>query len=249
MRRIARRETRAGYRSVARHLRREGWQVNIKRIHRLWKQEGLKVPAKARKKWRLGNSANGAQELRAEWINHVWSYDFVWDQTEQGRRLKWLPILDEHTRECLALEVEYSMTAYDVIGVLERLVQERGAPEFIRSDNGPEFIAQAIKDWIAGKGIKTLYIEPGSPWENASSESFNSRLRDEFLNVELFGSKLEAKVLGREHREKYNHHRPHSSLEGMTPGEFAARCLAALRPTAYAPQDSETNPKKEQILS
>ena len=185
MRRIAQREPRACYRSVARYLRREGWQANIKRIHRLWKQEGLKVPAKARKKRRLGNSANGAQQLWAERINQVWSYDFVWDQTEQGRRLKWLPMLDEHTRECLALEVEYSITASAVIDILERLVHERGAPEFIRSDNGPEFIAQAIKDWIAEKGMKTLYIEPGSPWENPYSESFNSRLRDEFLNVEL----------------------------------------------------------------
>lgn len=254
MRRIAQRETRAGYRSVARYLRREGWQVNIKRIHRLWKQEGLKVPAKARKKRRLGNSANGAQQLRAERINQVWSYDFVWDQTEQGRRLKWLPILDEHTRECLALEVEYSITASAVIDILERLVHERGAPEFIRSDNGPEFIAQAIKDWIAEKGMKTLYIEPGSPWENPYSESFNSRLRDEFLNVELFGSKLEAKVLGREHREKYNHRRPHSSLGDLAPAEFAARCLAPLRPfdfveAAYAPQDSVINPKHQPNLS
>jgi transposase InsO family protein len=148
----------------------------------------------------------------------------------------------------VALDVDYSITARVVIDVLERLVNERGAPEFVRSDNGPEFIAQANKDWIAGKGIKTLYIEPGSPWENAYSESFNSRLRDEFLNVELFGSKLEAKVLGREHRDKYNHHRPHSSLGDLPPAEFAARCLAPLRPTAYAPQDSETNPKKEQIL-
>jgi transposase InsO family protein len=123
--------------------------------------------------------------LWAERINQVWSYDFVWDQTEQGRRLKWLPMLDEHTRECLALEVEYSITASAVIDILERLVHERGAPEFIRSDNGPEFIAQAIKDWIAEKGMKPLYIEPGSPWENPYSESFNSRLRDEFLNVEL----------------------------------------------------------------
>ena len=254
IRRIAGRETRAGYRSVAWYLQREGWRVNIKRIHRLWKQEGLKVPAKARKRRRLGNSANGAQRLRAERINQVWSYDFVWDQTEQGRRLKWLPILDEHTRECLALEVEYSITARAVIDILERLVQERGAPEFIRSDNGPEFIAQAIKDWIAEKGMKTLYIEPGSPWENPYSESFNSRFRDEFLNVEVFGSKLEAKVLGREHREKYNHHRPHSSLGELTPAEFAARCLAPLRPfdfveAACAPQDSVTNPKHQPNLS
>jgi transposase InsO family protein len=254
MRRIARRETRAGYRGVARYLGREGWKVNIKRIHRLWKQEGLRVPAKTRKKRRLGNSSNGAQHLRAERINHVWSYDFVWDQTDGGRRLKWLPILDEYSRECLALEVDYSIRACTVIDILERLVQERGAPEFIRSDNGPEFIAQAVKVWIAKKGMKTLYIEPGSPWENPYSESFNSRFRDEFLNVEVFSSKLEAKVLGREHHKKYNHHRPHSSLGDLTPAEFAARCLAPLRSfdsveSPCAPQDSVINPKYQPILS
>lgn len=254
MRRIAQRETRAGYRSVARYLNREGWRVNIKRVHRLWKQEGLRVPAKVRKKRRLGDSANGAKRLRAERINQVWSYDFVWDQTEQGRRLKWLPILDEHTRECLALEVEYSITAHGVIDILQRLVEERGAPEFIRSDNGPEFIAQGVRSWLAEKGMKTLYIEPGAPWENAYSESFNSRLRDEFLNVEAFGSKLEAKVLGRDHREKYNHQRPHSSLGDLTPAEFARRCHAPLRPfdfveAACAPQDSVNKPNHQHNLS
>ena len=254
IRRIARREPRAGYRSVAKYLKREGWNVNIKRIHRLWKQEGLKVPAKARKRRRLGNSENGAQRLRAERINHVWSYDFVWDQTEHGRQLKWLPIVDEHTRECLSLEVEYSIPARSVVEILQSVVEERGAPEFIRSDNGPEFIARAVKAWIAEKGMKTLYIEPGAPWENPYSESFNSRFRDEFLNLEVFGSKLEAKVLGREHREKYNHRRPHSSLGDLTPAEFAARCLAPLRPLdfvepACTPQDSALNPKNQPNLS
>lgn len=253
MRRMAQREPRAGYRRVARYLRREGWRVNIKRVHRLWKQEGLKVPAKAPKKRRSGHGANESRR-RAERINQVWSYDFVWDQTEQGRRLKWLAILDEHTRECLALEVDYSITARGVIDILQRLVQERGAPEFIRSDNGPEFVARAVKAWMAEKGLKSLYIEPGSPWQNPYSESFNSRLRDEFLNLEVFGSKLEAKVLGGEHREKYNHHRPHSSLGDLTPAEFAARCLAPLRPfdfveAACAPQDSVINPKHQPNLS
>jgi transposase InsO family protein len=254
IRRIARREPREGYRSVAKYLKREGWNVNIKRIHRLWKQEGLKVPAKARKRRRLGNSENGAKRLRAERINHVWSYDFVWDQTEQGRRLKWLPIVDEHTRECLSLEVEYSIPARSMVEILQSAVDERGAPEFIRSDNGPEFIARAVKAWIAEKGMKTLYIEPGAPWENPYSESFNSRFRDEFLNLEVFGSKLEAKVLGREYREKYNHRRPHSSLGDLTPAEFAARCLAPLRSfdsveSPCAPQDSVINPKYQPILS
>ncbi len=236
--RIAARETRAGCRGVWRYLVREGWNVNLKRVHRIWKKEGLRVPPKAKKKRRLGTSENGAQRLKAERINHVWSYDFVFDQTESGGRLKWLPVLDEFTRECLSLEVARSMTAADVIEVLEKIVAERGAPDFIRSDNGPEFVANAVKEWIAEKGFKTLYIEPGSPWQNPYSESFNSRFRDEFLNVELFASQLEAKVLGREYRDKHNHRRPHSSLEGLTPAEFAAACF---KPTgcSQAPSASD----------
>jgi len=225
IRRIAMRETRAGYRGVRRHLVREGWDVNLKRVHRIWKKEGLRVPPKARKKRRLGNSENGTQRLQAERINQVWSYDFVFDQTESGGRLKWLPVLDEYSRECLSLEVERSMTSGDVIGILDELVAQRGAPEFIRSDNGPEFVAKAVKDWITEKGFKTLFIKPGSPWQNCYSESFNARFRDEFLNVESFSSLLEAKVLGEEHRDKYNHRRPHSSLGDLTPVEFAVAYL------------------------
>jgi putative transposase len=186
---------------------------------------------------------------RAGPINQGWSYDFVRDQTNQGRRLKWLPILDEHNRECLALEVGYSITAHGVIEILQRLVEERGAREFIRSDNGPEFIAQAVRSWLTEKGMKTLYIEPVSPWENAYSEGFNRCLRDEFLNVDAFGSKLEAKVLGRDHPETYNHRRPHSSLGDLTPVDFARWCLALLRPlgsveAACAPQDTVNNPNQ-----
>jgi len=243
MRRLALREPRAGYRLVTRYLWKEGWEVNVKRVHRLWKQEGLRVPAKARKRRRLGESANGTQRQRAERINQVWSYDFVFDQTEGGSRLKWLPVLDEYTRECLSLEVARSLTAEDVVQTLDRLVEERGAPEYIRSDNGPEFIAKAVKDWLEVKGMKTLCIEPGAPWQNAYSESFNARFRDDFLNLELFGSVLEAKVLGAEHRHKYNHLRPHSSLGDQTPAEFAFRCLAATRPPASPQPDSENNPK------
>lgn len=225
IRRIAVREPRAGYRGVRRHLVRDGWNVNLKRVHRIWKKEGLRVPPRARKKRRLGNTENGTQRLAAERINHVWSYDFVFDQTECGGRLKWLPVLDEFTRECLSLEVKRTMTSDDVIRTLEKLVARRGAPEFIRSDNGPEFVATAVKKWIARKGIKTLYIEPGSPWQNCYSESFNARFRDEFLNRESFASQLEAGVLSAEHRDKYNHRRPHSALGDLTPAEFAAACL------------------------
>lgn len=238
IRRIAVRETRAGYRGVRRHLVREGWDVNLKRVHRIWKKEGLRVPPKARKKRRLGISENGTQRLRAERINQVWSYDFVFDQTEAGGRLKWLPVLDEFTRECLSLEVKRSMTSGDVIEILDQLVAQRGAPEFIRSDNGPEFVAKAVKEWIAQKGFKTLFIKPGSPWQNCYSESFNARFRDEFLNVESFSSLLEARVLAGEHREKYNHRRPHSSLGDLTPVEFAAACL---QPPGCSPAPSASD--------
>jgi transposase InsO family protein len=168
IRRIAARETRASYRGVRRHLVREGWDVNLKRVHRIWKKEGLRVPPKSRKKRRLGNTENGTQRLRAERINHVWSYDFVFDRTESGGRLKWLPVLDEFTRECLSLEVGRSMTSGDVIDTLDELVVRRGVPEFIRSDNGPEFVANAVKDWIAEKGSKPSSSNRDHPGRTAT---------------------------------------------------------------------------------
>ena len=176
--RVSRRRPRAGYRMAAAHLRRDGWEVNTKRVQRLWRQEGLKVPRRQRKRRRLGHSGNGAMRRRATRLNQVWSYDFIFDQTEDGRRLKLLPICDEFSRESIALEVARTMEAKDVIAVLEQAVAERGMPEFIRSDNGPEFIAAAVQEWIAERGFTTLYIAPGSPWENPYSESFHSRLRD-----------------------------------------------------------------------
>ncbi|MGB8355397.1 MAG: IS3 family transposase [Chthoniobacteraceae bacterium] len=184
--------------------------------------------SRQRKLRRLGGSENSAQRRRTTRINEVWSYDFVYDQTEDGRRLKWLPICDEFSRESVALEVERRMESGDVIRILDAAVLERGTPpDFIRSDNGSEFIARAVQDWIGERGFKTLYIAPGSPWENPYSESFNSRFRDEFLNRESFCSLLEAKVLGKEHRKDYNHSRLHSSLDYQTPAEFAQRCFAA----------------------
>ena len=222
---LSRRHPRYGYRRITALLRRKGWRVNRKRVYRLWRREGLKVPVKQRKRRRLGSSDNSVVRRKAEHINHVWSYDFVMDQTEDGRRLKLLPVLDEYTRECLTLEVARNMKARDVIEVLEHLLIVRGAPEYIRSDNGSEFIADAIKKWLADIGVKTLYIEPGSPWENAYSESFNSRLRDELLNREVFGNMLAARVLLGDWRLEYNHRRPHSSLDYMTPAAFAATCL------------------------
>ena len=237
--RISKQRPRAGYRVVAAHLRREGWTLNDKRAQRLWRQEGLKVPRRQRKLRRMGSSENSAQRRRATRVNEVWSYDFVFDQTEDGRRLKWLPICDEFSRESVALEVERRLDSRDVIRILDAAVAERGtAPDFLRSDNGPELIAQIVQDWIRERGFKTLYIAPGSPWENPYSESFNSRLRDEFLNRESFGSLLEAKVLGKEHRHDYNHRRLHSSLAYQTPAEFAQRCLAAALATLQPSQGS-----------
>ena len=243
--RLARSEPRAGYRGVTRLLRREGWQVNEKRVHRIWKQEGLKVPAHPARKRARGSAENSMQRNAATRINQVWTYDFVHDQTDDGGRLKWLPIVDEYSRELLSIEVARSITAEDVVRDLERLVRERGAPEFIRSDNGPEFVARAVRDWIEAKGFKTCFIEPGSPWQNAYIESFNSRFRDEFLNLEVFGSLLEAKMLGEEHRYKYNHQRPHSSLGDLTPAEFASRCPSPLRPLVMSPKDSANQPQPQ----
>ncbi len=214
---------RYGYRRVWALLRREGWEVNKKRVQRLWREADLKVPRMQHKKRRLllGSSENGCARKRAERINHVWSYDFAMDQTEDGRRLKVMPVVDEYSRECLALGMERSITAGDVMEVLDRLFAERGEPEFIRSDNGPEFIAEALKRWLAATGVGTLYIEPGSPWENAYSETFVGRPRDELLDRELFASVKEAKVLAEDYRQHYNHHRPHGALGYLTPAEFA----------------------------
>jgi transposase InsO family protein len=244
LRRLSAAHPRAGYRMATALLRRAGMEINPKRVQRLWRQEGLRVPRRQRKRARLGNSENGTQRLSAERVNHVWSYDFVMDQTEDGRRLKWLPICDEFSRELVALEVERRMEAKDVIRILDAAVAARGsAPEFIRSDNGPEFVALAVQDWIARRGFQTLYIKPGSPWQNAYSESFNSRFRDEFLNREAFASVLEAKVLGKEHRQRHNQERPHSSLDYQTPVEFAQRRLAAASATLRQSQGGAPSPE------
>ena len=221
---LVRRHPRYGYRRIWALLRGEGFRVNRKRIYRLWRQEGLKVPRKQRKKRRLGSSESGCVHRRAEWINHVWCYDFLSDQTADGRTLKLLTIEDEYTRESLAIEVERSIKSSDVLETLQYLFELRGAPAWIRSDNGPEFIAGALRQWLRDTGVETLYIEPGAPWENAYSESFNSRFRDELLDRELFTSLAEAKVLVEDYRLQYNHRRPHSSLGYQTPATFADRC-------------------------
>jgi putative transposase len=219
---------RYGYRRVWALLKREGWHVNKKRVYRLWREEGLKVPAKQRKRRHLaGTSENASSRKRAEYKDHVWSYDFVIDRTEDARTLKMMPVVDEYTRECLTLEVERSITAKEVVKTLATLFAHRGEPAFIRSDNGPEFIAKAVKRWLEVSGVQTLYIEPGSRWENAYSETFNSRFGDELLKREVFSSLLEAKVLVEEYRNYYNCERPHSALGYLTPAEFAASCELA----------------------
>ncbi len=220
---LARRHPRYGYRRIWALLRLDGFRVNRKRVYRLWRKEGLKVPRKQRKRRRLGHSGNGCVRHRAEHINHVWCYDFVSDQTVDGRTVKFLTIEDEYTRECLAIEVERSITSREVIETLRYLLEVRGAPEHIRSDNGPEFIAKALRAWLAESGVKTLYIEPGSPWQNGFNESFNGKLRDELLNGELFTSLTEAKVVTEDYRSAYNHRRPHSSLGYETPAAYAAK--------------------------
>lgn len=221
------RHPRYGYRRVAALLRREGWRVNRKRVYRLWRRLGLKVPRKQRKKRRLGHSGNSCARRRARHKDHVWAWDFIHDTTEGGGPLKWLSVVDEYTRECLVLEVRRSLTAPAVVEVLRAVVGQRGWPRHIRSDNGPEFIAAAIREWLAGSRARALYVEPGSPWENGYAESFHSRLRDELLNAELFASLAEARLLAAEWKEAYNRERPHSGLGYQTPAEFASTCPRA----------------------
>jgi transposase InsO family protein len=203
-----------------------GWRVNFKRVHRLWKQEHLQVPGKQRKRRRLpGHSANGCVRHKASYRNHVWSYDFLVDRTEDGRQLKVLAVIDEFTRECLAAEVGRTFTARDVMLTLQYLFAVRGAPEHVRSDNGPEFIAKELQRWLERAAVNTLYIQKASPWENGYVESFNGKLRDELLNRELFLSVPEARYVLDEWRAEYNHRRPHSGLQWQTPAAYAAKLV------------------------
>lgn len=217
---------RYGYRMIWGKLKLEGWHVNKKRIWRLWKQEGLKVPQNKHKKRSLGTAASGITRLVSAGKDDVWAMDFVFDVTANGRSLKWLAIVDEFTRECLVLEVSRQFKANDVIDVLRELIAIRGTPGHIRCDNGPEFIADAVKGWLEASKIGTLYIEPGSPWQNGYAESFNPGApgRDELLAVEIFETLKQAKALAEHWRLEYNHRRPHSSLDYQTPAAFAATC-------------------------
>lgn len=223
---LVRLHPRYGYRRIWAVLsKQEGWRVNVKRVYRLWKREGLKVPQKRCKKRRLGGSANSCLRRRAAHPDHVWTWDFIFDVTANGRSIKILSIVDEYTRECLALEVSRKMAATDVIDVLLELAAVRGLPEHIRCDNGPEFIAEAIRSWLGTSRVGTLYVEPGSPWQNGYAESFHARLRDELLSTEIFETVAEARALATRWRLEYNHRRPHSSLDYQTPAAFAATCV------------------------
>lgn len=213
---------RYGYRLVTAMLRREGHQVNEKRTQRVRRVEGLQVKKKQRKTRRLGESTG--ERRRAKRPGEVWSWDFVTDMTRSGCRFRMLTLIDEYTRQCLAIHPAWSIRAKDVIDVVTQAMKSYGQPEHLRSDNGPEFIAYAIKDWLADLNIRTIYITPGSPWEQAHIESFHDKFRDECLNRELFESLAVAKVIVEQWRKEYNQQRPHSSLSYQTPDEFAAIC-------------------------
>jgi putative transposase len=209
---LASRFGRYGYRRITKLLRMAGWSVNAKHVQRIWRTEGLKVPSKQPKRGRLWLADGSCIRLRPQHANHVWAYDFVSETTHDGRRLRLLTIVDEYTRECLAILVQRRITSHDVLYKLSELFLEYGIPEHIRSDNGPEFVATAVRSWLADLGVTTLFIEPGSPWENGYIESFNGMLRDELLNGEISTTLLEAKVLIENWRRAYNTIRPHSSL-------------------------------------
>lgn len=204
---------RYGYRRICQLLNREGWGVNHKKVQRIWRQEGLRIPRIRRKKRALGHAKSGLIERSARFPNEIWCYDFLFDVTAKGQRLKIMPVLDEFTRRCLALVVEPSLTGDDVTEVLGELFESYGAPKQIRSDNGPEYICDRVRTFLRLSGVEPLFIEPGSPWQNGIVESFNARLRDEVLEREEFWGLLDAKVVLKEFKELYNERRPHGALD------------------------------------
>ena len=228
IRRLARKHRRWGYRRIHVLLERAGWRVNLKRVHRLWTELGLRRPVRRRNGSKLGpkpgTSANSCVNQPARFKNDVWTYDFILDRTVDGKTLKWLTLVDEYTRENLALHVASSLTGADVRGVLARVMGRRGAPRRMRSDNGSEFICESLRGWLPRKGTKPIPVAAGSPWENGYIESFNSRFRDEFLEAEEFESVPDAKEKGEWFRREYNRIRPHSSLDYKTPKHFSDEC-------------------------
>ena len=214
---------RYGYRRITALLRQEGFQVNHKRVERIWRREGLKVPQKQPKRGRLWLNDGSCVRKRAEYPNHLWSYDFALERTQDGRPIRILALIDEYTRECLALDVSCRLTSEDVLYRLGQLFVQRGLPAYIRSDNGSEFTAKAVRDWLTRLGVQTLFIEPGSPWENGYIESFIGKLKDELLNREIFYTLIEARVLIESWRQHYNTKRPHSSIGYRPPAPEAIK--------------------------
>ena len=212
---------RYGYRRMTALLRDEGWRVNHKRVERIWRQEGLKVPRKQPKRGRLWLNDGSCIRLRPQKRDHVWSYDFALARTTDGRPLRILVIIDEYTRECLVLHVFRRISSQDVLDQLYELFISRGIPDYIRSDNGPEFTAKEVRSWLGSLKVSPLYIEPGSPWENGYVESFIGKMRDELLNGEIFDTLLEAQAVIENWRREYNSVRPHSSLGYRPPAPEA----------------------------
>ena len=246
-----RKHRRYGYRRITEILCRSDWLVNHKRVYRLWRLEGLKVRRKRRKRIHgCGNSANACDRRPPEYMNHIWSYDIIEDKLQNGRKVRILNILDEFTKECLASDVGFHITGHDVVEVLRYLFLVRGCPVYIRSDNGPEFIAAAVKEFLAFSGVYTLYIERGSPWENGYVESFHSRMRDELLDGELFLHLDEVKYVVDRWRMDYNHYRPHSSLGYMTPARYAQLCreVGCVRCYMSIPPESEVRETLSQTV-
>jgi putative transposase len=231
LRAFSARRPRWGYRQAHTHLQDAGWHVNRKRVQRLWREEGLRVPRRTRKRRRLGDSTAPAERLRAQRPGQVWAFDFQFDQTADGRAIKLLNVVDEFTREALVMHTARSITADQTVAVFEQLVATRGAPTHIRCDNGPEMTAHALIDWCAAQHTTTSYIDPGAPWQNPFVESFHSRVRDELLNLELFSCLLEAQVVIEDWRQDYNKHRPHSALGRKPPAVFAAAWIAGTTST------------------
>lgn len=234
---LAERYGRYGYRRITIKLREAGWNVGKDRVERIWRREGLKVPQKQKPRGRLCLNDGSCVRLRPEHQNHVWSYDFVSAFTHDGRTVRMLNLIDEYTRQCLAIQVRRRINSANVIEVLADAMIEHGIPEYIRSDNGPEFVAKELRQWLARTGSAPLFIEPGSPWENGYCESFNSKLRDEFLNGEIFYSLKEVQILTERWRVYYNTERPHSSLGYRPPAPVTWQIDQATRHGKVESQD------------
>lgn len=243
--RLASQYGRYGYRRIAALLRAEGWRVNHKRVERLWRIAGLRVPRKQSKRGRLYLNDGSCIRLRPCWKNHVWSYDFVSERLHNGKKIRMLTVIDEYSRRCLAIKVDYNLKAEQVLEVISELFITEGTPDYIRSDNGSEFTAKDVRQWLSQVGVSTAYITPGSPWENGFNERFNGSLRDELLNGEIFYTLIEARVLIENWRQHYNHTRPHSSLNYQPPApkvliqgakQSLEPCSATLHMTLNSPQ-------------